>query len=148
MVILDTDHLTLLERRTPLIAQVILNNLAQIPEWEICTTIVNFEEQMRGWLSFAAKSRTIKQEITAYSRLRNFLENYRGIRILDFDERAAKEFQNLKNLKLRVGTMDLKIAGIALANNGLLLTRNFKDFEQIPNLKIEDWTFEQAVENQ
>jgi tRNA(fMet)-specific endonuclease VapC len=36
--------------------------------------------------------------------------------------------------------MDLKIAAIAIANQSTLLTRNIKDFSQISNLSIEDWT--------
>jgi tRNA(fMet)-specific endonuclease VapC len=36
--------------------------------------------------------------------------------------------------------MDLKIAAIALSQNGLLLTANLKDFQKVPNLQVEDWT--------
>jgi hypothetical protein len=35
---------------------------------------------------------------------------------------------------------DTRIAAIALANEGILVTRNYKDFSLIPNLQIEDWT--------
>jgi tRNA(fMet)-specific endonuclease VapC len=35
--------------------------------------------------------------------------------------------------------MDLRIASIALANNGTLLTRNLKDFERIDGLKLRNW---------
>jgi tRNA(fMet)-specific endonuclease VapC len=36
--------------------------------------------------------------------------------------------------------MDLRIASIAISYDLILLTRNRKDFSQIPNLLIEDWT--------
>jgi tRNA(fMet)-specific endonuclease VapC len=36
--------------------------------------------------------------------------------------------------------MDLKIAAIAIANEAILLTRNTKDFGQVENLAIADWT--------
>jgi tRNA(fMet)-specific endonuclease VapC len=36
--------------------------------------------------------------------------------------------------------MDLKIAAIALTQDATILTRNQKDFGQILNLKIEDWS--------
>lgn len=95
---------------------------------------------MRGWLAFLAKAQTIEQQVIAYERLLRFLNNYRSIPVLPFEEVAANEFQRLRNLKIRIGTMDLKIASIALAQNGLLVTRNLSDFAQIPNLRVEDWT--------
>ncbi len=38
-----------------------------------------------------------------------------------------------------LGTMDLKIASITLANNAILLSRNLCDLERIPDLRVEDW---------
>ena len=35
--------------------------------------------------------------------------------------------------------MDLKIAAVTIANNAILLSRNLRDFQQIPELKVEDW---------
>ena len=60
--------------------------------------------------------------------------------MLNFDETAAVEFQRLRKLQRRTGTMDLKIAAIVLANNGTLLSRNASDFGPIVDLRVEDWT--------
>ena len=35
--------------------------------------------------------------------------------------------------------MDLRIAAITLENSGVLVTRNLRDFQRIPNLVVEDW---------
>ncbi|MGL5831990.1 MAG: type II toxin-antitoxin system VapC family toxin, partial [Waterburya sp.] len=56
------------------------------------------------------------------------------------DEQAAYEFQRLKKMYPRLGTMDLKIASIVLVNQAILLTRNNLDFGLIKGLSIEDWT--------
>jgi tRNA(fMet)-specific endonuclease VapC len=59
---------------------------------------------------------------------------------LGFDEAAAMVFQRLRRSRLRIGTMDLKIAAIVLARDATLLSRNLDDFSQIPDLRVEDWT--------
>jgi tRNA(fMet)-specific endonuclease VapC len=38
-----------------------------------------------------------------------------------------------------IGTYDLFIAGTALAHNLTLVTRNTREFERVPGLKIENW---------
>ena len=59
--------------------------------------------------------------------------------ILDFTQQAVEEFWHLRKL-YRVGSMDLKIASIALVNNAIVLTRNQADVGKIEGLAIEDWT--------
>lgn len=68
------------------------------------------------------------------------VRSYRRVKILDFDHQAAVEFDRLQKQRIRIGTMDLKIAAIALANNATLLSRNLKDFGKVPGLKVEDWS--------
>lgn len=140
MIILDTDCVSLLQRENILLGSRLQANLDKFPTEEIFTTIITFEEQMRGWLSFVAKSKTLEQQIYAYSKLHAFLNNFRQSLVLDFDEKAAAIFQELKSQKIRVGTMDLKIAAIAISNNAILVSRNLSDFEQVPNLAVKDWT--------
>lgn len=60
--------------------------------------------------------------------------------ILPFDAKAIAIFDEIRSQKIRGGTMDLRIAAIAIANNLVLLTRNTGDFRKVPNLSIEDWT--------
>lgn len=127
MFIIDTDHITLLERKDSIEAHRFRKRLEKFSAEEIATTIITYEEQMRDWLAVLSKSNSTEKQIAAYKRLKQFLKNYCEIVVLEFDEEYAKEFQTLKSLKIRVGTMDLKIASIALANDAVLLTRNHKD---------------------
>ena len=39
-----------------------------------------------------------------------------------------------------IGPNDMIIASIVLANNGVLITKNTKEFNRIKGLEIEDWT--------
>lgn len=68
------------------------------------------------------------------------MKRFSEINVLDFDSKAANVFVELKSQGVRVGTMDLRIAAIAIANNVTLLTRNTVNFERVVNLHFEDWT--------
>ena len=43
-------------------------------------------------------------------------------------------------MKIRIGTMDLRIAAITFAHDALLLSKNLTDFRKVPGLHVEDWT--------
>jgi tRNA(fMet)-specific endonuclease VapC len=66
--------------------------------------------------------------------------DYAAIPVLPFDLAAATEYERLLALRVRVGTMDLRIAAIALPRKLILVTRNVRDFGQVPALLTEDWT--------
>lgn len=138
--VLDTDHMSALEWGSSGVGERLFARLNTLPVGEVATTIVTFEEQTRGWLSVLARSRSLDEQIDAYSRLKQLLMNYLKIEVLDFDAPAAAEFERLRGLRLRVGTMDLKIAATALAHGATVLTRNAKDFGLVPGLRVEDWT--------
>jgi tRNA(fMet)-specific endonuclease VapC len=139
MVVLDTDHLSLLDHESGAAARKLAARLSAIASEGIATTIVNVEEQMRGWLAYLARARTVTDQIAAYGRLARYLHRYTRVTILDFDAAAGVEFQRLRKMHRRVGTMDLKIAAVVLAREATLLTRNLSDFRRIDNLKVEDW---------
>ncbi|MCG8368703.1 MAG: type II toxin-antitoxin system VapC family toxin [Pseudanabaenales cyanobacterium] len=139
MYILDTDHLSVLDHGGAS-AQRLLQRLASISSNQVAASIISYEEQMRGWLSYIAKAQTIEQQVETYKQLKRQLANYCAIPILEFDEQAAQEFQRLRKKYPRLGAMDLKIASVGLVNRAVLLTRNSTDFGQISGLFIEDWT--------
>ena len=140
MIILDTDCVSLLSREKILESSKLRQRLDSFPPDELFTTIITFEEQMRGCLSFVAKAKTPEQQVYAYEQLHQFLKNYRKALVLDYDENAAKVFQALKSNKIRIGSMDLKIAAIAISRKAILVSRNLKNFEEVPNLVVKDWT--------
>ena len=80
------------------------------------------------------------RQVSDYGELKRHLLNYCSVAVLDYDERAAAEFARLRQARVRIGTMDLRIAAIAVANDGVLLTRNLTDFRKVPGLRAEDWS--------
>jgi tRNA(fMet)-specific endonuclease VapC len=138
MYLLDTDHITLLDRGGEE-GQRIHARLARVPSEDVAVSIVSYEEQMRGWFAYIARLRQADRQIAGYLRLQRMLEFYCTTPLLPFDERAVEQFQRLWLMRPRIGTMDLKIAATALANDATLLTRNRSDFGKVPDLRTEDW---------
>src|SRR5439155_23868904 len=140
VVILDTDHLTVVQRRAEPAYSHLRARLSKLPPNTVQTTIVSFEEQMRGWLAVISRARNQPREVVAYERLQALLRFFNEIPVLDYTEGVAAQFEKLRRSRLRVATMDLKIAAIALTQDAMLLTSNLKDFQRVPNLRVEDWT--------
>jgi len=139
VIILDTDVLTIVQRADGQ-AYVRLVRRLDAADDEVAVSIVSFEEQVRGWLAFIAGARSSNQQINAYARLHALIEDFTTRPILDFDQSSALELEKLKASKVRVGTMDLKIAAIAIVHDALLISRNLSDFRKAPGLHVEDWT--------
>src|SRR5262249_41274167 len=97
------------------------------------------EEQLRGWLAFINRVRAVEQQSTAYDRLTQLFRFFSQWTIVSFDTQAAQEFRALRKQKIRIGTMDLKIASIALVHKALLLSANLQDFQQVPGVRVENW---------
>jgi tRNA(fMet)-specific endonuclease VapC len=95
MYILDTDHLSILDRGGGK-ALNLMRRLASISSNQVAASIISYEEQTRGWLSYIAKAQTIEQQVEIYKQLKRQLANYCAIPVLEFDEQAAQEFQRLR----------------------------------------------------
>ena len=121
MILVDTDHLTVLKYLDSARCQALQARLAATNEKRIGTTIVNVEEQMRGWLASIAREKDMDRQIPAYRELADLFRYFEHFHIVLFDRAAAEQFRQLRAAKVRIGTMDLKIAAVALVNRALLL---------------------------
>jgi tRNA(fMet)-specific endonuclease VapC len=139
MYILDTDHLSLIQRNGKEGKQ-ILAKLATIEDIEVAVTVITYEEQIRGRLTVLSRAKTLDEQVFAYQGLQQLGIDYRSIVIIPFNRIAALEHQRLRKAYPRLGNMDLKIAAISLTKNATLLTRNISDFEKIVGLSIENWS--------
>jgi len=62
---------------------------------------------------------------------------------LSFDDKAADHFvfvrRHLESTGQVIGSFDMQIAAIALANGCILVTNNTREFKRVPGLIVEDW---------
>ncbi len=137
MLVLDTDHLSELDRAGA--AGAALNARLEGCDDEVATTIINAQEQLRGWLAQIERQRDPHRQIALYKRLQGRIAFFASGLVLPWDRAAADVYVQLRAQRLRVGAMDLKIASITLAHGATLLSRNTVDFEHVPELRVEDW---------
>ena len=106
----------------------------------LITTVINVEEQLRGRLAQIAAAKDDTILANAYSLLSETVTFLSEFKALPFTRESQIIYRDLKAQRIRVGTQDLRIASITLAHQGILLTRNFRDFDQVPHLICENWT--------
>lgn len=142
--ILDTDHVSLFQNGDKLVT----HRISQKKPENLAVTVITLEEKMKGWLNEINKRnneafRVNSKLLWAYKGLADEIEFFKSIQLLAFDNRAYEMYQSLVIQKLkRIGTQDLRIAAIAKSVNGIVVTRNWRDFENVPGLMLEDWTSE------
>jgi tRNA(fMet)-specific endonuclease VapC len=137
--VLDTDHLSLLERGNPKIQ----GRLRQVDTSSVAITIVTAEEKVKGRLaainSLSGLERVDRLAV-AYQALQSTIEDLQSLPILPFTDLARDRYRELLEQKIRVGSHDLRIAAITLSVDGVLVTRNRRDFERVAGLQIADWS--------
>lgn len=134
--ILDSDHLSLYQRGH----QPLRLYLASIPPERIAITIISVEELLRGRLAQVRRATTPQARVRAYYWLGETIDFIRDFTILKYTTEADTYFEAFRAQKIRSGSQDLRIAAITLTYQATLVTRNRRDFETIPTLKIEDWS--------
>lgn len=136
MFVLDTDTLSLLLRSHPRLTDRVSRSAV-----EVVVTEITRIEQLKGRFDALFKAEDGERLLMARQRLLDTEKDLDRIEILPLDEAAATEFERLLGTKglRRIGRGDLLIASIVLANKATLVTRNVKDFEKVPGLKMENW---------
>ncbi len=139
MIVLDTDHITLVQRQDNALGESLRQQLRSSPDDDMRVTAISLEEQMRGWLAAIRRQRSVHDQVPYYKRLEEVAQFFARWEMLSFNEHAADMFDQLRAQRIRIGTQDLKIAAICVVNGATLLSSNLRDFERVPGLLVEDW---------
>ncbi|HBE58729.1 MAG TPA: nuclease [Cyanobacteria bacterium UBA11149] len=137
--VLDTDCVSLLLERHPQVSR----RVAEVGA-EVAISIVTVQELFNGWVVRINSAREVEDIVRLYGKLSRTVALFGRVRVLGFDEKAGEIFQRLLTENSRLSKQrlqkDMRIAAIALVNNAVIVTRNYRDFSQVPGLKIEDWS--------
>ena len=138
--LLDTDHVSFLQRRNSQEFNRLSKRISQYDQTDFALSVVSFHEQLLGAHSYINRAQTSNEMERGYELLLQILQGFAFAPVLPFDAQAIAIFERWREQGVRVSTMDLRIAAIAKSRNLVLLTRNAKDFNKVPDLATEDWT--------
>jgi predicted nucleic acid-binding protein len=139
MIVLDTDVVTLLAYGK---TEKLRERIAAVEEGEeLAITIVTQMEILQGRFATIRNAADQNELKVAMERFRTSEEFLAWFSRLDADDAARDHFERLRKAKktknMRRG--DMLNACIALANNAVLVTRNVKDYKDVPGLRVENW---------
>jgi tRNA(fMet)-specific endonuclease VapC len=129
MYVLDTNTLIYFFKQQGQVAA----HLKNVPASQIAIPAVVLFELEYGLLR-STRPKVQRQGIDAVLRV---------YRVLDLDHACTKSAACIKHTLALAGTpighVDQLIAGTALAHNLTLITRNTREFERVPGLRVENW---------
>lgn len=132
----DTDIVTEILTGNPAYAE----RISKVPLAEQTVPIVTVEEILRGRLKAIRQAEAGKGRITierAYLLFEQTLDDIREMKVLSFTEKAEGLLKEWRQRKIRGSTHDLRIAAICVVNAVTLVTRNRRDFQNVPGLAVE-----------
>jgi tRNA(fMet)-specific endonuclease VapC len=110
MILLDTDHLSVLSNRRSAAHVGLVRKMTSSPDQEFAIPVISVEEQCKGWLALINRARRVHDQVEPYERLAKLVDFLSDWHLVPFNIAAADEFERLRRLRVRIGTQDLKIA--------------------------------------
>ena len=138
--LLDTDHLSILQRQTGRDFSNLSTRMTQCPLSDFAVSTVTFHEQMLGCHAYINCARSPDDVVKGYTMMARLITDFKVLPLISFDAGSATTFDQLQSQRIQLAKMDARIAAIALSRELILLTRNHQDFGKVAGLLIEDWT--------
>jgi tRNA(fMet)-specific endonuclease VapC len=137
--ILDADHVSLLLGRHPQVS-----HRVTALGVDVAITVVTVQELFNGWVVRINDAKDTEDLVRLYGKLSRTISLCKQVKVAEFDRVAGDCYQcilietpSLAKKRLR---KDMRIAAIALSLQVTVVTRNYRDFSQVPGLCLEDWT--------
>ena len=127
MYVLDTDHASIIQRRSEPDFSRLDRRMRARPLSDFYFTIVTFHELVMGANLYISKAKDEAGLTRGYRLMDEILAQFKPAQVLSFDEPSARTYRDLRDQKIRIGKMDLRIGAIVLSHNMTLLTRNTSD---------------------
>lgn len=100
---------------------------------EICVSAITYAELTYG----VEKSMAVEKNRLALALL------FSNIEVLNFDIKAAIHYGKIRTYLEKqgtpIGSLDMMIAAHAMSLGYTVVTNNIKEFERVPDLKLENW---------
>lgn len=138
--LLDTDHLSILQRQAGRDYINLSTRMADYPLSDFAVSTVTFHEQMLGCHAYINRARNQDDIVKGYAMMARLVSDFKILPLVSFDAGAATTFDQLQSQRIQLAKMDARIASIAQFRGLILLTRNHRDFGKVRGLLIEDWT--------
>jgi tRNA(fMet)-specific endonuclease VapC len=138
MIILDTDTVTLYALGHEKVGAKV--DALGGPE-QLAVAIITRMEILRGRFDSilkAADEGQLKLAMLRFQQATGLLDSFLTLQV---DEKAAEHFTALQKHKKakKMKRADMLIACVALSHDALLVTRNVKDYKDVPTLRVENW---------
>ncbi len=131
--LLDTDTVSYFFRNNPKVVEKLDKYLAE--HGFVSISVVTYYEVLNGLYFKDAKSQLKKfEEFVALNEVLPLTDN--------IAKRCAQIYAELRKQGKTIGHNDMLIAGTAIENNMALITNNTKDFKDISDLEIDNWSEE------
>ena len=109
------------------------DNFLKYKDKQMSVSVISYGELIFG----AMKSKSVEKNLETVNDIKSIFP------IIDINCDIMKTFGEIKAYIQKIGKpvddMDLLISATAISNGMTLVTHNTKHFENIPNLKLEDW---------
>ncbi|MDZ7996099.1 MAG: type II toxin-antitoxin system VapC family toxin [Nostoc sp. EfeVER01] len=131
--LLDTDHLSIIQRQMGQDYINLSTRMAQYPLSDFAISIVTFHEQLLGSHTYISRARNDSEVVKGYEMMVRLVNDFKVLPLVSFDADAATALSQLQAKRIQLARMDSRIAAIALSRKLVLLTRNHRDLGKVPD---------------